>query len=95
MQCKNCKSTNYEFAWKSNNSDVLLRTIIPESKDMPYALYYLAITYSDLDLSKKMKDSTEKNIKQTEIQKKKLLDDAKQREIQMNRERDDKRKKDF
>ena len=95
MQCRNCKSTNYEFGWKSNNSDVLLQTIIPESKDMPYALYYLAITYSDLDLSKKMKDSNDKDTKQSEIQKKKLLDDAKQREIQMNRERDDKRKKDF
>ena len=94
-QCRNCKSTNYEFAWKQKNSDVVLQTIIPESKDMPYTLYYLTIIYNDLDLLKIIKQSTEKDIKQTEIQKKKLLDDAKQREIQMNRERDEKRKKDF
>jgi hypothetical protein len=94
-QCRNCKSTNYEFNWKSKTTDVFVQTIVPESKDMPYAMNYLAIFYGDIELRRLLKQVTDKNNIQAETEKKKLLDDAKQREIQMNRERDGRRKKDF
>jgi hypothetical protein len=94
-QCRNCKSTSYEFAWKSKTTDVFVQTIVPESKDMPYAMNYLQITYQDIELQRLLKQISDKQNIQAETQKKKLLDDAKQRELQMNRERDDRRKKDF
>jgi hypothetical protein len=94
-QCRNCKSTSYEFAWKSKTTDVFVQTIVPESKDMPFAMNYLQITYQDIELQRLLKQINDKQNIQAETQKKKLLDDSKQRELQMNRERDDSRKKDF
>lgn len=94
-QCRNCKSTGYSFQWKTKATEVEVSTVVPESKDMPFAMNYLFIQYHDRELLKILKQTTDKLGKEVEMQKKKLLDDAKQRDLQMNRARDKKRKNDF
>jgi hypothetical protein len=94
-QCRNCKSTEYGFSWKTDTTDVNVLTVVPESKDMPYAMNFLYIGYKDVELVKKLSQLVNAQRNSDDIQKNRILNESKQREQQMNRERDEKRKKDF
>jgi hypothetical protein len=94
-QCRNCKSTEYGFSWKTDTTDVNVLTVVPESKDMPYAMNFLYIGYKDIELVKKLSQLVNAQKNSDDIQKNRILNESKQREQQMNRERDEKRKKDF
>lgn len=91
QQCRNCIINKYEFDWEKDGAKISIRAQIPDSKDMPFFMNSIIITYHDITLNSKFRQLENLKKSNDDLQKKRNLE----KETQIKNEIYEKRKKDF